>query len=125
MRSKSATSSLGTFLLGFLCAALVALLWRLDTPKVLQADSASSGAAGHIIAVTGSDNNGLGVIYMINAKDEKVAAYQWDRNYLYLLAVRDCKSDFEIELFNNDGRKKITPAMIREEIYRKAKREEK
>lgn len=125
MRSKSGTTPLGTFLLGFLCAAVVALLWRLDTPKVLQADSASSGAAGHLITVTGSDNNGLGIIYVLNARQERIACYQWDRNYLYLLGVRDFKSDFEIELFNNDGRQKITPAQIREVIAKKAKKEDK
>jgi len=125
MSSRSGNNTLSTFLLGVLCAAVVALLWQLDEPRVVHADSASSGAIGHMISVTGSDNTGLGVLYVVNVRKEKVAVYQWDRNYLYLMAVRDLKTDFEIELFNNEGRKKVDPSDIRAVIARQAKEKEK
>ena len=106
---------------------MLALLLRLDTPQVAQADSASSGATGDYIAITGSDNTGLGVIYVFNAKTQKMAVYQWDRNFLYLLGLRDLRVDFtpEIDIWNNPNKQKITPADIKAEVEKMLKQREK
>jgi hypothetical protein len=98
----------------------------MDSPQIAHADSASSGAAGSWILCTGSDNTGLGMVYILDAKEKKLAAYQWDRNFLIFLAQRDLQYDFQIQDWNNKGKQPISSQDLKEEIAKlEAKKESK
>ena len=118
MKEQSGKSPFGIFLLGFLCAAVLSLLLRLDSPQVARADT--SGANGEYIALTGQDSTGTGLLYILNAKEKRIAVYQWEQRFFYFLAVRDLKSDFssDIEDWTNEDHKRVSSKDIREEIAR-------
>lgn len=119
------SGALGTFLLGFLCAAALVLVLRLDSPNIVHADSSSGGASGEWILVSGSDNEGRGTVWLFNANEQKLANYMWDREFLYFLGQRNVKYDFEIDDYNNERKQQLSSDQLKELIEKLKKDKEK
>lgn len=120
------------FLLGFLSAVAVALAFhfRAPTPDTTGATPKRRQLAreeraqrrdqppgelqpvgagtGNWILASGTDSEGRETVWLFNATEQKLAAYRWDQDFLYLLAQRNVRYDFEIADFNNRRRERLS-----------------